>query len=248
MVTDEVSLDSSLCICTVSVCFCLDQILKRELFPHLIPPPLISQLFFQSSIFFRSLAMLTRKLQAVGYPRVDSFSLTEEASVRDLVIWMEEAIFNTDLPSQLITTLGNALHPAWNSSFRAYLQACLCPFDAMTDRAACLDWLLREALRLVVAGETDALTSLRVEKIPGNQDVFAKIDRKSPNFHAGINKMAAMLNLPLHPDALVQLSAIENLLSKHLPSDGRKQNSKEIFSYTLDEVTLGFDQPGELFF
>ena len=63
--------------------------------------------------------MFIRKLRALGYPKADSFHSHGEGSLRDLVIWLEDEIFNSELPAQLNFDLRNAVPPAWKSAFRA---------------------------------------------------------------------------------------------------------------------------------
>ena len=109
--------------------------------------------------------------------------------------------------------------------------------------SACVDWLLREALRLI---STDVAVEER--KTPSTGENLTKnlatVDRESDDFRRGIGKMATMLNIPLHPDPSVQLAAVGDLLANRMSSPGRLQNREEKFACKLDEVTLGFDQQG----
>lgn len=195
--------------------------------------------------------MSTRKLKALGYPKEGSFNIHDEAAVRDLVVWLEDRIFYTELPHHVLTNLraANSEH-AWNLALHEYFTACDCPFDCAAEMPACLDWLLREALRLTSATHAAVTdnqavpSSIIVPKAESPSGIFANVDLESDAFRWGIGKMAAMLNVSVHPDPAVMLVAVGNLLSTRLAAEGTNQNRGTIFTCKLQEVTLGFDQPG----
>jgi RLL motif-containing protein 1 len=190
--------------------------------------------------------MFLRKLLAIGYPGISQFSINDEASIRDLVIWLEDNVFYTDFSPEFMSQLHNVKDPEWNRVFKEYLNECSCPFDAMTERTSCVDWLLREAIRLVVDDpNTSPLMYLNVAQVeaaskPSKNQI--NLDVESQAARDGINKMAEVLHMTRHPNPNITFQAIASLLSKN-PNKKRKENIDQsaVVSLPLEKVTLGFD-------
>ncbi|OQV17941.1 hypothetical protein BV898_08068 [Hypsibius exemplaris] len=185
--------------------------------------------------------MFARKLRALGYEKGGIFNIDDRDSLRHLVIWLEDRIFCTALPKHLQQGLRNQKNPQWRNVFSEYLNYCGCPFPLHEDASACcLDWLLREAIRLCVPDDRkQPMIPPKREKTAGP---FENIDWGSREFYHGISKMAAMLNVPTHPDAAYLLTAVAQVLKARRAVGMIDENGAELDGLRLEEVTLGFDQ------
>lgn len=180
-----------------------------------------------------------RKVTAVGYPDAKHFAWNDETKVRRLVVWLEDNIFNTELAPEFLENLRNVSHPQWNQLFQEYLTICQCPVDPVSERTACIDWLLREAIRLISPARN------------GNDENFAatndgqvfKIDPSSAEFHQVVNKLAAILKMPTHPDPTVTLRAVASLIEERLNGghEYHGSNDPQSFRMSLSDMVLGFE-------
>ncbi|GAU99223.1 hypothetical protein RvY_10255 [Ramazzottius varieornatus] len=184
--------------------------------------------------------MTTRKILAVGYPEAKHFALNDETKVRRLVVWLEDNIFNTELPQDFLDNLRNVSHPQWTQLFQEYLITCQCPVDPVAERTAAIDWLLREALRLIAPLQNGNAAG---DQAMSNGDGQATtIDPTSPEFQQGVNKLAAMLKMPTHPDASVTFKAVANLMERLAGgNEYHGSNDPSAFQVTLNEIALGFE-------
>lgn len=201
--------------------------------------------------------MFQRKLLSVGYPGISQFNINDESSVRDLVTWLEDNVFFTDFSDEFMSKLHDVRDPKWNQVFIEYLNECSCPFDAMTERTSCVDWLLREAIRLVAEDpETSKLVNLNVQHVEVSSKSNEKpitVDVENQTARNAINKMADLLHVIQHPNPHITVQAIASLLStqiykKSTKAPGENIDRNDFICLPLEKVTLGFDTRGKHIF
>ncbi|XP_055338773.1 RNA transcription, translation and transport factor protein-like [Paramacrobiotus metropolitanus] len=187
--------------------------------------------------------MINRKLRALGYPEAPRFNANDDMSIRKMVVWLEDNVFYTELSADLLDALHNLNHPEWNTVFATYLSQCLCPFS-ISERTACVDWLLREAVRMVAE---DSKIADPLQNAPDNKS-FSGTDEalltklaQSGVLPDAVSKMVAVLRLPAHPNPMVTFQAVTTFLEscQNVSLKENVDGKNPVFS--LENVTLGIE-------
>lgn len=102
-----------------------------------------------------------RKLEALGYEKVDEFNVFSEEQFRTLVVFLEDQVIR-HYAIEDRAPLRKISAPEWEGAFKAYLTAISCPF---TDREEVADWLLGLAIRLEYGDNVEQYKNITAESI-----------------------------------------------------------------------------------
>lgn len=105
-----------------------------------------------------------RKLEAIGYVKIDNFNVFSDEDFRTLVVYLEDQVIR-HLPIEARTPLRKIHIPEWDEAFTNYLKAVACPF---TEREEVADWLLGLAIRLEYGDNVDQYKNITAESINQN--------------------------------------------------------------------------------
>lgn len=148
---------------------------------------------------------LTRKLTVLGHPNPAKIDPGDQEQFRRLVVWLEDQkIRHLTIDERAGLRAIESDH--WGKSLQSYLAKIRCPLGAKSPPSSLLSWLLGLAVRLEFA-ESPA------ESGPTQSD---NLDCESKEFLAGVDALAAKLQIPWHPDPCVRLDAVTLLASSRL--------------------------------
>jgi RLL motif-containing protein 1 len=199
--------------------------------------------------------MSRRKLLALGYDSSSTFHVNDETERRKLVVWLEDQAirhYKVDQRAQLRDIGGGQ----WVDACQMYLTDLGCPYP-WTDCDSVIDWLLTFALRLeyednqeVYAKRAAKVSSLGKESAPQvvRANVLDNLDFQSDEFKTGVEQLANYLKVPLHPNHLITLRAINKLIHSKYSKDEQERRTEELKTIkmvrnapmTLDTINLGF--------
>jgi RLL motif-containing protein 1 len=160
--------------------------------------------------------MFRRKLRALEHECPDAVDVSNEASFRKLVVWLEDRKIR-NYKKEDRGELRDVESKTWEESFRRYLENLACPIDlppanatnkpnAAGDRLAVIDWLLGYAVRLEYADGMDEYKKMSsterepVEDKGGPPKIVSsnpldKLDFQHPEFVEGVNALADALKV-----------------------------------------------------
>ncbi|CAH8500002.1 unnamed protein product [Schistosoma guineensis] len=175
----------------------------------------VTRILIASSDFFhiflprRIITMLANerlrfKLHSVNYPVYDVFDVSDLASVRNVIVWLEDRLIRA-LPAE--SRLRDVQSLEWTSYLNKYLQAVKCPFNE-SNSWAMLDWLLSKALLLEYNSSRNTQHSSISENPTISTNAFNNIDANSDEFKENVLKMAKLLQIPAHPDIKILFKAV----------------------------------------
>lgn len=102
-----------------------------------------------------------RKLEALGYEKIDEFNVFSEEQFRTLVVFLEDQVIR-HYAIEDRAPLRKISSPEWEGAFKAYLTAICCPF---TDREEVADWLLGLAIRLEYGDNVEQYKNITAETV-----------------------------------------------------------------------------------
>jgi RLL motif-containing protein 1 len=209
--------------------------------------------------------MFRRKLRALEHECPDAVDVSNEASFRKLVVWLEDRKIR-NYKKEDRGELRDVESKTWEESFRRYLENLACPIDlppanatnkpnAAGDRLAVIDWLLGYAVRLEYADGMDEYKKMSsterepVEDKGGPPKIVSsnpldKLDFQHPEFVEGVNALADALKVVRHPDHLLTLKACARLVQERLAgfvATNTPYPVPEGQPFPLQESDLGFD-------
>lgn len=202
--------------------------------------------------------MFARKLKALGYHHPESFSLSDETEVRNMIVWLEDrkiCLYKIEDRDPL----RNISSPAWVGALKKYLSDLACPIQNLSQKGAVMNWLLSHAIRLEYM-DNEAEINLKHEerekrKTGGTSDetesVLNDLEGDDPHLKAGISSLVHLLNLPHHPDHMIMLQAVSRLVENKLSesaiafakseAEQKKPRLKEVDFLPLNKTNLGFE-------
>jgi len=189
--------------------------------------------------------MFKRKLQALEYQNpTDTFS--DETSFRGLIVWLEDQkVRHYKIEDR--AGLRNITSDDWQLAFKKYLDDLSCPI-ADAEKNALIDWLLGYAVRLEYGDNVEKYSkvSSATAAAPKDSNPLEKLDFNSPEFKAGVESLAKLLQIPPHPDHLVVLKAVCLLVKEKLSKEAidkalKLKGTKPLSVLPLDKMELGFE-------
>ncbi|ELU17935.1 hypothetical protein CAPTEDRAFT_172911 [Capitella teleta] len=189
--------------------------------------------------------MFRRKLTALDHPDPNGLNATDEEQFRKLMVWLEDQkIRHYKIEDR--TALRNVCAGNWNDALKKYLEDISCPLRAH-NRNELVDWLLGYAVRLEYGDNTDKYrtASNNVKSHTKSGNPLDLIDFNDADSKAGILSLAAILELPPHPDHIVQLKAISILVREKLSKDAiasvQKNGIPKPNTIPIEKLSLGFE-------
>ncbi|KAL8611085.1 hypothetical protein ACOMHN_064375 [Nucella lapillus] len=196
--------------------------------------------------------MYRRKLLALDYPQPEHFDVSNDAQMRQLVVWLEDQkIRHQKIEDR--AGLRDTAGADWNSVFQQYLTELNCPHVGGR-KEVILDWVLSYAVRLEHGDDAEkyrTVTKETVEKALAagapSSNPLDNLDFQGAEFKAGVMSLAMLLQIPPHKDHLEQLKAISLVITSTLSKQaldsaaakaGKPKNNEHI---PLDKTELGFE-------
>jgi len=192
--------------------------------------------------------MSKRLLSALEYPDADNVNLSEEKTLRNIVLWLE--INKIKSASQhVFNGLKNQNSNDWNKYYDQYKDSIGCP--VLESQLEELQWLLGKAVQMDTAKNKNVYIKYTVENIKTSnvpsvvaENPLDKLDFRSKEFSDRINQMAKVLKITPYPDSLVTLSAVRKVICTRLAAECVEEPSKIIVEGTpfpFQDADLGFD-------
>nr|CAG4641926.1 EOG090X0ARU [Eurycercus lamellatus] len=177
--------------------------------------------------------MFKRKLQALGFPNPDVFNSSDDKQFQNMIVWLEDQKIRRYKIEER-EHLRNVLQESWNQAFLQYLADLDCPF-VDCPRPEVLDWLLGLAVQLEFSEKVAYYTgNTQVqEQVPQKSNPLDNLDFSSDDFKQGVKQLAILLQVPLHPNHLITLEAICNLVKEKFSVEALKEVSKYQTNGTL---------------
>ncbi|XP_050530437.1 RNA transcription, translation and transport factor protein isoform X2 [Daktulosphaira vitifoliae] len=163
---------------------------------------------------------------------VQDFFLKNEKCLREIVVWLEINKLSLFKPKDC-AELKKINSTTWESTFKKYCTLCSSPIKS-TQLQEHLEWLLGFAIRKEYTKNKQDYESKTKEVLNSVTDVpmvvpsnnpIDNLDCNSQEFKEGVEKLADLLNISKHPNHLVTLEAIRNLVCKRLSDDCIKNPS-----------------------
>nr|SVE89440.1 EOG090X0ARU [Daphnia sinensis]SVE90060.1 EOG090X0ARU [Daphnia sinensis]SVE90689.1 EOG090X0ARU [Daphnia sinensis]SVE91315.1 EOG090X0ARU [Daphnia sinensis]SVE91938.1 EOG090X0ARU [Daphnia sinensis] len=188
--------------------------------------------------------MFKRKLQALGFPNPETLNTADEIQFRSTIVWLEDQkIRRYKIEDREL--LRNTTATQWNQAFEQYMSDLDCPFPKGT-RPEILDWLLGLAVQLEYNEKPESYTAnpKTLEPIHQKLNPLDNLDFESEDFKAGVNDLANILQVPKHPDHLMTLEGICNLIQEKFCKDALKASSvaRDLGNpVQFDNISFGLD-------
>jgi len=195
--------------------------------------------------------MFKRKLTALDHVNPEGFTVDDEKSFRELIVWLEDQKIR-HYKIQDRTDLKAVDSNDWHIAFKRYLGDLNCPIPP-GDRAAVVDWLLGLSVRFEYGDNAEKFKNETAEEVKNRQNNVPKVvntnpldslDFQSPDFRDGVNQLAKQLNINPHPDHLVTLKAISKLVKNRLSAEALQNPGEVVYQgkpYPIFESDLGFE-------
>nr|CAG4646470.1 EOG090X0ARU [Macrothrix elegans] len=188
--------------------------------------------------------MFRRKLNALGYPNPETFNSSDEKQFRNAIVWLEDQkIRRYKIEEREL--IRNTTTEDWNKAFEQYTLDLDCPFSNIT-RSEILDWLLSLAIQLEFNEKPEAYAETKKPQDntkPTNTNPLDNLDFNSTDFVAGVNHLADLLQVPRHPNHLITLEGICNLIEEKFSQEALKEAlkfKKEESTLQVDHLDFGF--------
>lgn len=195
--------------------------------------------------------MSKRKLLALEYHGAETFNIYSQTDYRTLVMWLEDQKIR-HYPIEDRASLRNIGDPHWEEAFHKYLDdlECLAPRN---DPKSVLDWLLGLAAKLEYSDDPEKYQNATAENMKRNMQNAPRIVHANPldnlnfesqEFKDGVKSVARLLKVTPHPDHLVTLQAVNEVIkenySKQAINKHQSTKKQEGKPYALKESPLGF--------
>lgn len=192
--------------------------------------------------------MSKRLLTALDYPNADKIDLSEEKTIRNIVIWLETNKIKS-ASQHVFNGLKNVNSNDWFKYFDQYKDSLGCP--VLTSQLEELQWLLGKAVQMETSKNKNvyikhAVDNIKTSNVPSvvAENPLDKLDFRSKEFTDRITQMAKALKITPYPDPLVTLRAVRKVICSRLSSDCVENPNKVIVEGTpfpFQDADLGFD-------
>lgn len=195
--------------------------------------------------------MFKRKLTALDYHAAESFNINDEKEVRNLILWLEDQkIRHYKIEDR--GPLRNIDSPDWIKAFNNYCNDISSPIKS-SRLVEHLEWLVTFAVRLEYSDNAEKYINQTSEEVKKNSVNAPKVissnpldnmDFESAEFKNGVNMLAKLVNITLHPDHLITLRAVSKLICQRLSTEALENPDSVVpkgKAYPVMEADLGFD-------
>ncbi|GAB6021094.1 hypothetical protein CHUAL_003727 [Chamberlinius hualienensis] len=195
--------------------------------------------------------MYKRKLQALKFNNPGGFDINDVGQYRSTVVWLEDQRIRHYKVEER-HNLRDIKSANWDNHFTQYLKDLECPIP-QHDKNSIFDWLLGWAIHLEYEDNASKYKQQTADSVIQSTNQTPTIVTANPldnlafnseEFIEGVNNLAKLLNMAKHPDHLVTLKAICELVTTKLNADVIKNPSQYIATgkpYPLKEFELGFE-------
>uniref|UniRef100_H2YWJ4 RNA transcription, translation and transport factor protein n=1 Tax=Ciona savignyi TaxID=51511 RepID=H2YWJ4_CIOSA len=188
--------------------------------------------------------MFRRKLSALGYPKCEDFNPSSEEEQKHLIIWLEDQkIRHYKVEDRKFLKTAKS----WTPAFNKYVKDLQYPFSNK-HQSMILDWILGLAVRLEYGDNPDKYKNAYEDKMAKERETksisenpLENIKENTPEFKEGVQKIAKLLDISIHPDDKITLEAIKitvERLTAETDTQVKKTTNKPI---PIDDLDLGFD-------
>lgn len=195
--------------------------------------------------------MFKRKLTALKHPNPETFNLKDELQFKNTVVWLEDQrIRHYKVDDR--QRLRNIKSQDWIKHFHKYLDELQCPIE-YADIAGVMDWLLGWAVHVEYGDKSEVYKEKTAANVTANKQSAPRIVAANPldnmsfdsdDFKSGVTKLAALLKITKHPDHLVTLKAVCQMIRDRMSTEVMKNPNEHIINgkpMPLQEYDLGFD-------
>nr|SVE74358.1 EOG090X0ARU [Daphnia barbata] len=188
--------------------------------------------------------MFKRKLQALGFPNPETLNTADEKQFRSTIVWLEDQkIRRYKIEDR--ENLRDITAMEWSQAFEQYMSDLDCPFlNGM--RPEILDWLLGLAVQLEFNEKPESYTANPKSQEQAYQKInpLDNLDFNSDDFKTGVNQLAYILQVPQHPNHLVTLEGVCNIIEEKFSQNVLKDSIKTKNSgnpVQFDNISFGLD-------
>ncbi|XP_017142657.1 RNA transcription, translation and transport factor protein [Drosophila miranda] len=175
--------------------------------------------------------MLKKKLEALGYPTPSDLALSNRKDFASTILWLEDQKIRLYAieDREILRNVDNA--QLWEDGYLKYCADLNMP--SLGTQNEQLAWILGHAIRLEFLDDPAQYESInskqRLPKINGNQPhqkkvqvIFeGKMNVDDKEFIAGVRTLAGQLNVPHHPNHLLQLEGVARVVHERLSPAAR---------------------------
>lgn len=170
-----------------------------------------------------------------------------------MVVWLEDSKIGA-YPVEIRQALHDTESDTWGDFFAEYVEKLGSQFPT-SERTSVMAFLLQ--LAVAKDYDRDAATYNRAKAnskpaATADSHPYANVDVNSQDFKRGVASLAALLDIPAHPDdATITLKAIAALVQQRLIPEALKnldrwnKHQAECTKFELSEIPLGFDLGSE---
>lgn len=195
--------------------------------------------------------MFKRKLTALDHPSPDNFNINDDKQFRNLIVWLEDQkIRHYKIEDR--KNLRDIDSAEWPKIFRQYLDDLACPIQSDSSGEH-LEWLLSFSVKLEYGDNAEKYKNQTADKVKKNelntpkvvsQNPLDNLDFECADFKKGVNALAQLLNVTQHPDHLITLKAISQVVCQRLSAEALENPSTVVVKgnpFPFQEADLGFD-------
>ncbi|XP_034665956.1 RNA transcription, translation and transport factor protein [Drosophila subobscura] len=174
--------------------------------------------------------MLKKKLEALGYPTPSDLALSNRKDFASIVLWLEDQkIRQYAIEDRAILRNVDNIE-MWEDAYQKYCADLNMP--SLGTQNEQLAWILGHAIRLEFLDDPAQYESINskqtLPKINNKQSqkkvqmIFdGQINVNDKEFIAGVRTLAGQLNVPHHPNHLVQLEAVARVVHERISPAAR---------------------------
>ncbi|XP_060648878.1 RNA transcription, translation and transport factor protein [Drosophila nasuta] len=171
--------------------------------------------------------MLKQKLAALGHPSPNDVALSNRKEFASTILWLEDQkirLYTIEDRDKLRNLQDMKL---WEEAYLKYCSDLSMP--ALDTQLEQLTWIIGHAIRLEYLDDPEQYGSIQAEDIGGPkrngtatvpqkvQTIFdGKINVDDKEFIAAVRQLATKLQVPHHPNHLLQLEAISRIVHERL--------------------------------
>ncbi|XP_037945455.1 RNA transcription, translation and transport factor protein-like [Teleopsis dalmanni] len=169
--------------------------------------------------------MLKVKLQALNHPTPDDLDVNDRKVFASTILWLEDQkIRQYKIEDREKLRQVDKL-PVWEKAYAEYKSDLGMPkYKTPLEE---ISWMLGYAVRLEFLDEPDRYASINSQEVGAKQkksiapsikaeNFFDNMDFNNKDFIAGVRTLASKLQVPHHPNHLIQLEAIARLVKERL--------------------------------
>uniref|UniRef100_A0A6M2DM57 Putative carnitine deficiency-associated protein n=1 Tax=Xenopsylla cheopis TaxID=163159 RepID=A0A6M2DM57_XENCH len=195
--------------------------------------------------------MFNRNLKALNHPSPDKVDITSPAEFSSTVQWLEDQIIRFYKIEDRAPL--RAKDPKeFQKAFMKYCKDLGCPHILQNNQQK-LAWLLSHGVRLDHTDNAEKYQKQLDEKLGSKQtsaptvkssNPLDNLDFTSDEFKRGVSDLAAVLEMPIHPNHFITLQAIGVLVDQRLSPVAMKTPLPEGEAFPIDQgAGLGIKDP-----